>query len=82
MTVSILTASKSLRYVNKEIDRCENPQWYIDVRRIHPERQIRLPIVRCSSNEILAREFFVKAAHDPEILAKREILLSIWSEQR
>lgn len=71
-----------LKSVNNQIKNLDNPEWYVNTRRIHPERQIKVAMVRSSQMEAVAREFFATVAQDPELLTKRANILLSWHQQR
>jgi hypothetical protein len=79
MTASMLASSFALRGLNADIRRRENPNWWIDTRRVHPDRQIKVPMVRSPQAEVTARGFFAKVAHDPELLCRRMGILLQWT---
>ena len=71
----------SIAYLNREL-RHRDPDWWIDQRRVHPARQIKVAVVRSPESEVIAREFFATVAKDPELLGKRAGVLLRWDEQR
>jgi len=71
-----------LASVNADIRRKGDPDWWIGLRRVHPERQIRVPIVRGPHAETLARQFFAGVSQDAELLRRRAVILWQWYSQR
>ncbi len=76
------TAQRSLEALNRVIRQSECLDWWI-VRPTAPERFLRLRLARTSTNEVLARDFFIRLGRDPELLAKRAgLLYRLWRSQR
>lgn len=77
-----MTSEQSIRALNQELHRRGNPEWWIDLHRVHPARQIRLPLVRSSQAEQLARAFFASISRDAELLCRRAGILYQWARGR
>ena len=71
----------ALRSINREL-RHRDVDWWIDNRRIHPERQVKVPVVRGPDAEVIAKQFFETVAKDPGLLSLRAGILLTWHEQR
>ncbi len=71
-----MTSAQSLRQLNKEL--AGRPDWWWDTRRVHPARQIVVPLVRSSEAEVAAKAFFAEVAKDAELLVKRASILFQW----
>jgi hypothetical protein len=76
-----VTAQEALRDINAAIEHSGGPDWW---RRPHRGAQglLRLPLRRASTElEVLAREFFISLAGDPELRERRKRLLERWGRE-
>jgi hypothetical protein len=71
-----------LRELNRELEKKGNPEWWQPILyRTHPEREVRIPLVRSSANQALAQEFFASVAQDKELLVRRAWILFQWARE-
>ena len=77
-----MTSAQSLRQLNLEVRRRGNPDWWIDTRRVHPDRQIKVPMVRSPAAEATAKAYFATVAQDTELLCRRANILLCWAQYR